>query len=182
MSEGGEEGALSMTKDEVAQLIKECEPIIQGVINHTGLARYFHRDRDEAKAWLSEIVLRYKERFHVAPDRARWVMLARRAVSIIRKEKRRSSAEVPSVRFVGGKEWHDLLSYVPAEQPSSPEQDAAASEILSAIAELSEREQDMLYDYVNDVPSDETGAALGISGGRVRQVWKQIFTKLRAKL
>jgi len=171
-----------MTKDEVARLIKECEPIIQGVINHTGLARYFHRDRDEAKAWLEEIILRYKERFHVAPDRARWVMLARRAVSIIRKEKRRSSAEVPSVRFVAGQEWHDLLCYVPAESPSSPEQDAAASEILSAIAELSEREQDMLYDYVNDVPSAETGKALGISGGRVRQVWKQIFAKLRSKV
>ena len=50
------------------------------------------------------------------------------------------------------------------------------------VAELSEREQDVLYDYVNDVPSEETGAALGISGGRVRQVWKQIFTKLRNKL
>ena len=105
-----------------------------------------------------------------------------RAVSIIRKEKRRSSAEVPSVRFTAGQEWHELLSYVPAEPPSSPEQDAVASEILAAIAELSEREQDMLYDYVNDVPSAETGKALGISGGRVRQVWKQIFAKLRSKV
>jgi len=178
-----------MTATEAKEkLLEDCEGIINLVIKKTRLDRSFFGDREEAKQFLRLIILEDIEIFRRAPMRLRWVILYRRAVDMRRKHQivNRRSSDVPSVRFSDDASWMERLPLNASERRPSPEQDAAAHEILLLIhrsmSEMPPHWQKVLLDYLDGISSERTGKKLGVSGSRVRQIFTDVITDIRKKL
>jgi RNA polymerase sigma factor (sigma-70 family) len=176
-----------MTASTTAQLLEECEPLLRDVVRKTALARVCGSEED-ARQHLRGVVIRRADALRGAPPALRWTILYRSAVSSVRRHQREARRTMASPRVRQGSEegWAvELLGEGP-EPPPTPEQAQMAREALAAarrvFVDLTPTKQRVFMDHIEDVPSEATGRKIGVSGSRVRQLWREVIDEIRRKI
>jgi DNA-directed RNA polymerase specialized sigma24 family protein len=176
-----------MTASATEQLLTECEPILRDVVRKTGLARFAGGEED-ALQHLRSVVVRHAAALAAAPPALRWTILYRSAVSCVRRHQReaRRTMSAPGLRKGSADGWAvELLGEGPDPMPT-PEQEQMAREALAAArrvyVDLTPAKQRVLLDRIEDVPSEATGRKIGVSGSRVRQLWREVIDEIRRKI
>jgi RNA polymerase sigma factor (sigma-70 family) len=176
-----------MSSSTTEDLLRECEPLIRDVIRKTGLSRPCGGEED---AWqhLRSVVLNHAEVLRAAPAALRWTILYRSAVSCVRRHQReaRRTVRALSLRQEGAPGWAlELVDEGPEPDPT-PEQVHVAREALAAarrvFVDLPPVKQQVFLDHIEEVPSEATGQKLGVSGSRVRQLWREVIDEIRRKI